>query len=123
MLLLRQLSNFFKVKHSVTEIVVICFQTFNNLVLTQFNIPRNWLENQILVNLKAYLWSMIKAEFLAEHSSALKYISSLQTRPKPKDDYSTLNQEHLDMAENVRSICKELGKPYFFEILLYHFPK
>lgn len=90
---------------------------------TQFNIPRNWLENQILVNLMAYLWSMIKAEFLVEYSSALKYISSLQSAPNPKDDYSTLNQEHLDMAENVRSVCKDLGKSYFLKVLLYDLPK
>ena len=66
-----------------------------------FNVPRNWFEVGVILNLMSYLWALVLAEFSKELHDALQYVSTLQSNPKPPNDYSDINSDHLKMAEEV----------------------
>ncbi len=87
-----------------------------------YNIPRNWFEIAVFVNLLKYTWSMIRIEFLEELQTAIEYISTLQTPPPPPNNYSNLNADHLRMANEVGDICKTLGKNYGLKVIQYILP-
>lgn len=87
-----------------------------------FNVPRNWFEFALLLNLMSYLWTLIRAEFNKEINDALQYISTLQTVAKPPNDYSNLNSDHFKMAEEVANHCKALHKSYSLKVFQYSLP-
>jgi len=91
------------------------------IVLNQgyFNVPRNWFEVAVLLNLMSYLWALVTAEFGKELYDALQYIATLQTIPKPSNDYSNLNSDHLKMAEEVANQSKLFNRNYSLKVLLY----
>jgi hypothetical protein len=87
-----------------------------------YNIPRNWFEVVVLVNLMNYLWTLIKAEFEKEYADSLKYVATLETKPKPPNDYSHLNSDHLAMADEVEMLCKSFNKNYYLKVFQYILP-
>ena len=86
-----------------------------------FNVPRNWFEVAVLLNLMSYLWALVTAEFGKELYDALQYIATLQAIPKPPNDYSNLNSDHLKMAEEVANQSKLFNRNYSLKVLLYDF--
>lgn len=84
-----------------------------------YNIPRNWFETGVLVNLINYTWALIKGEFSEELEYAFAYIATLKPPDKEPTDYSKLNSDHLQMAEEVETICKRLNKPYYLKVMQY----
>lgn len=88
-----------------------------------YNIPRNWFENLLLVDLMSYMWSMISVEFKQEIIDALEYVATLQKLPDTPADYSDLNIDNLKMAEEVRNICRSLNKKYFLKVMQYGLEK
>lgn len=86
-----------------------------------FNVPRNWFEVAVLLNLMSYLWALVLAEFSKELHGALQYISTLQTNPTSPNDYSDINSDHLKMAEEVANQSQLFHKNYSLKVLLYDF--
>lgn len=87
-----------------------------------YDIPRNWFEISVLVNLMTYLWLMIKVEFSQEYIDSLSYVATLQRPPKPPNDYSNLNADHQAMANEVEKVCKSLAKNYYLKVMQYILP-
>lgn len=87
-----------------------------------YNIPRNWFEVTILVNLMNYLWTLIKIEFEKEYADSLKYIATFETNSKPPSDYSSLNSDHLTMANEVATLCRSFNKNYYLKVFQYILP-
>ncbi len=87
-----------------------------------YNVPRNWFDVAVLLNLMTYVWSLIKEEFKEELNEALLYVSTLQTSPKAPNDYSNLNSDHSEMVNDVNEQCKHLNKKYYLKVLLYDLP-
>lgn len=88
-----------------------------------YNVPRNWFEIGVLVNLNNYVWAMIQAEFDLEIKEAMAFMATKIPPEKPPSDYSQLNQDHLQMADEVEAVCKQLDKKYFLKVLQYIFPE
>jgi hypothetical protein len=88
-----------------------------------YNIPRNWFEIAVFVNLLKYVWSMVRIEFLDELNKDINYVSSLKTPPPPPNDYSSLNADHYNMAVEVNEFCKSLNKNYYLKVFQYDLPK
>lgn len=84
-----------------------------------YNIPRNWFEIGVLVNLINYVWSLIKAEFKDELVEAFSYIASLKPEEREPSDYSDLNSDHLKMATEVEIVCKMYNKAYYLKVMQY----
>lgn len=84
-----------------------------------YNVPRNWFEIGVLVNLMNYTWHLIKAEFEKEFGEAILYIDSINPLPKEPTSYENLNADHLKMAHEVRQICERLQKKYYLKIMIY----
>ena len=82
-----------------------------------YNVPRNWFEVAILLNLMSYIWSLIKEEFNEELTNALQYVSTLETAAKPPNEYNNLNSDHLIMAEEVAKQCNVLNKNYYLKVI------
>jgi hypothetical protein len=87
-----------------------------------YNIPRNWFEIAVFVNLLKYVWSMIRIEFLLELKSSLEYIATIQTPAPPANDYLNLNADHYNMATEVNDICQSLKKKYYLKVFQYVLP-
>lgn len=88
-----------------------------------YNIPRNWFEIGVLVNLNNYVWAMLQAEFELELKEAMVYMATKIPPKRPLSDYSQLNQDHLQMADEVEEVCKQLNKKYFLKVVQYSFPE
>ena len=87
-----------------------------------YNVPRNWFEIGVLVNLLNYVWAMVQAEFQKELSETMMYMNTKVPPKKLPSDYTNLNTDHLKMADEVEIICKQLNKPYFLKVMQYIFP-
>ncbi|MGI4727800.1 MAG: hypothetical protein ACRYGB_04435 [Janthinobacterium lividum] len=87
-----------------------------------YNVPRNWFEIGVLVNLNNYVWAMLQAEFDVELKEAMIYMATKIPPKRPPSDYSQLNQDHLHMADEVEEVCKQLNKKYFLKVIQYIFP-
>ncbi len=88
-----------------------------------YNVPRNWFEIGVLVNLVNYVWSVIKVEFQNELNEAFQYVESLTPPQKAMSDYSTINTDHRKMAEEVDKVCKQLNKNYYLKVVQYILPE
>ena len=66
---------------------------------------------------------MIESEFDKEFQAAIKYMLTLEIKPKPKTDYNSINAEQLKLVDEVNTKCKYLGKEYFLKVFLYDFDK
>lgn len=84
-----------------------------------YNIPRNWFEVGVLVNLMNYTWQLIRAEFEKEFGEAIIYIARINPTPKEPTNYENLNADHLQMADEVGQICERLEKKYYLTIMAY----
>lgn len=65
---------------------------------------------------------MVRVEFLLELEQAINYVRTLEKPIPPSKDYSNLNQDHLNMAEEVGAICKSLNKNYYLKVIQYILP-
>ena len=88
-----------------------------------FNVPRNWFEVAVLLNLMRYLWALVTAEFSKELDESFQYISTLQAKPLPPNNYSGINSDHIKMAEEVAHQSKLFHRNYSLKVLLYDFLK
>lgn len=89
----------------------------------EYNVPRNWFEIGVLVNLNNYVWEILQAEFNVEVKEAMVYMTTKIPPKRPPTDYTELNQDHLQMADEVEQVCKQLNKKYFLKVIQYIFPE
>ncbi len=65
---------------------------------------------------------MLEAEFNVEIKEAVVYMATKIPPKRPPSDYSQLNQDHVQMADEVEEVCKQLNKKYFLKVMQYIFP-
>ena len=88
----------------------------------EYNVPRNWFEIGLLVNLNNYVWEILQAEFNVEVKEAMIYMTTKIPPKRSPTDYTELNQDHLQMAVEVEQVCKQLNKKYYLKVIQYSFP-
>lgn len=84
-----------------------------------YNVPKSWLEITVLGHYLQYIWSMIGIEFRQEIKNSLLYMEKTYPYNPVKVDFSGLNQDQYDMAREVHSVAKELGKKYRLRVMLF----
>jgi hypothetical protein len=88
-----------------------------------YNIPRNWFETGVLVNLLNYTWAIIAAEFAIELNESFSYVAKLKTDELPHPDYSDINADHIIMANEVHKVCIKYNKQYYLKVIQYQFDR
>lgn len=88
----------------------------------KYSVPSSWLEITVLGHYIKYIWAMIRAEFNNEIIGSLNYISKTYPNNDPvKVDFSNLNKDQVNMAIEVDSIRKELGRNYYLKVMQFEF--
>ena len=88
---------------------------------TEYNIPRNTFEFQLLIKYLDYAWQMIESEFVNEFESAINYMLDTTINRRPKPDYKNINKEQIELVNEVNAKCKKFNKDYYLKVFLYDF--
>ena len=89
--------------------------------INKYNVPRNWFEHIVLVNLIGYIYNIIREVFKKEFLLMFKYMETLIPKEKERNDYRELTNDHVAMALEVDEIAKKEGFKYDMKILGYKF--
>lgn len=88
-----------------------------------YKVPRNLLEVNLLAFYIEYIIEVIRAEFKQEFADSVYHMLKQIPPEFPSRDYTTLNEEQLQMAREVNQIAIDLEKPYRLNVMLFEFPE
>lgn len=88
----------------------------------EYCIPRNFIEIVILADYMNYIYTIINFEFKDEIEEAINTTKKEGKLPEVHSiDLNQTNEDIIELAIEVDTLCKKFNKPYFLKVQQYKF--